>query len=287
MSSLSAIVAYPRGRVASLPPGELIRAGQTRCYLPCSFCGHDDGQYIALPLATRLQVWCVLGDGHPDGARLAWGFRGPIWYFALDAGTMHRLLSRVARSFGLRESSILSLPASTESTHLPQVMAEGLPCAQVQQARVALLARVADALAVRGEALTVRVLAAKARISLNVVCAWLWYQRTATSGTEVLLSAMPEDLALLMTWQCRPSQLRRPANPLTDSRPVLYLMRRWQRWNRCRRFRRCPLKASVLLPAINCSGAGLLTPGVVCSALSTSWRPPFDQPGEENTHAFR
>ena len=121
MASLPTSVPYPRW-VA--PPLDRLREGRTRRHQPCPRCHREDGQCIALPPDGRLQqVWCVRGHLHPGGAVHEWGFRGTLWYFLMDAaagttlshasqspspawpqvdaGTLHRLLLRVARRFGL------------------------------------------------------------------------------------------------------------------------------------------------------------------------------------------
>jgi hypothetical protein len=238
MSSLSAIVTYPRGWVALLSPCELIpRAGRTRLHAPYPICSRDDGQSIFLPLVGHLLVWCVLGDGRP-GVRLAWDCRGHIWcstlaapgnvllrrlshqqprsWLLMNAGTMHRLLSRVVCSFGLQARTIWFLPAATEITRLPRFTVEGLPRAQIRQ---------------RGTA---------------AAC-----ESASRLSPSAALEATPTTL-----------------EPLSRV-PAL------------------PLKASVLPPAINCSGAGQFDPDVTHSALSAAWSPPFDQPGEDNTDVLR
>src|SRR5262249_4758478 len=123
MASLPTIVTHPRW-VA--PPLDRLREGRTRRHHACPICHHDDRQGLALPLdVAELQVWCVRGAAYPGGAPAPrqWGIRSDLWYFVtdaagttlehastcalppvwpqVDAGTLHRLLSRVARRFGL------------------------------------------------------------------------------------------------------------------------------------------------------------------------------------------
>jgi hypothetical protein len=88
-----------------------------------------------LPLdGQRQQVWCVRGAHYPGGAPAPrhWGIRSDLWYFVMDAagttlpqasyalppiwpqvdaGTLHRLLTRVARHFGLSAAHQAKLAA--------------------------------------------------------------------------------------------------------------------------------------------------------------------------------
>ena len=124
MASLPTIVTHSPRWVA--PPLDRLREGRTRRHHACPICHHDDRQCIALPLdGGRLQVWCVRGAQYPGGAPAPrnWGIRSDLWYFVMDAagttqapapqalppiwpqvdaGTLHRLLSRIARRFGPR-----------------------------------------------------------------------------------------------------------------------------------------------------------------------------------------
>src|SRR6516162_7654366 len=79
---------------------------------------------------------------------------------------------------------ILYLPVTTEITSLPQLTPEGLPLALARRAAEATrMARAAQALEERGEAVTSRALAAAAHISLNTACTWLRQHETGVSDT--------------------------------------------------------------------------------------------------------
>ena len=123
MASLPTIVPYPRW--VAPPPLDRIREGRSRRHQPCPRV--PPRGWAVYRLARRApapQVWCVRGHRYPGGAVQEWGFRGHLWYYRswmpprarplshasqppspawpqVDAGTLHRLLSRVARRFGL------------------------------------------------------------------------------------------------------------------------------------------------------------------------------------------
>jgi hypothetical protein len=68
-------------------------------------------------------------------------------------------------------NSYTYLPITTEITSLPQLTPEGLPLREARQVQAnARLEAAVQALEESGEAVTVRALAAEARISLNVAC---------------------------------------------------------------------------------------------------------------------
>src|SRR5262249_40369431 len=105
------------------PPHDLIREGRSRRHQACPICDQDDRQCIALPPERPVEVWCVRGAHYPGGVKRDFGFRSHLWYYQLDpatsqarphpsqplppiyppaeAGTMHRLLSSIARRFRL------------------------------------------------------------------------------------------------------------------------------------------------------------------------------------------
>jgi hypothetical protein len=86
---------------------------------------------------------------------------------------------------------ILYLPVTTEITILPQLTPEGVPLALARRAaEQTRMARAAQALVERGEALTARAVAAAAHISMNTACTWLRSRETGAMEDAAALSVL-------------------------------------------------------------------------------------------------
>ena len=86
---------------------------------------------------------------------------------------------------------ILYLPVTTVISSLPQLTPEGLPLALARRAaEETRMARAAEDLVERGEAVTARALAQAAHISLNTACTWLRQRETGELETDPMLSVL-------------------------------------------------------------------------------------------------